>query len=61
MNKKTIQNLKDDLSSLMNHYSQDTFTNTPDYVLAEYLHSCLVAFQVAQKTNLIHAKLKIPL
>jgi hypothetical protein len=41
------------LSSLINSYSKENGSNTPDFVLAEYLEGCLKDFDAAtnQRTN----------
>ena len=36
-----------ELSILLNRYSKDGDTNTPDYILAEYLKSCIDNFERA--------------
>jgi hypothetical protein len=38
---------KKDLASLLNKYSFENRSNTPDFILAEYLFSCLEAFEKA--------------
>ena len=36
--------LKKELSNLLNHYSAESGSNTPDFILAEYLFGALEAF-----------------
>ena len=36
-----------ELERLINKYSMENGSNTPDFILAEYLRSCLSAFNVA--------------
>lgn len=36
-----------ELSVLLNRYGKDSDTNTPDYILAEYLKSCIESFERA--------------
>lgn len=36
-----------ELESLVNRYSQENGSNTPDHILAEYLTNCLCAFDDA--------------
>lgn len=36
-----------ELESLINRYSQENGSNTPDYILAEYMGSCLRAYNLA--------------
>ncbi|HYT41504.1 MAG TPA: hypothetical protein VEP90_04115 [Methylomirabilota bacterium] len=44
----TYKNFVKELEDLLNKYSQDNEANTPDFILAEYLTSCLRAFKNAQ-------------
>jgi hypothetical protein len=37
----------EELASLINKHCKENKSNTPDYVLAEYLKSCLSAFDIA--------------
>jgi len=41
---------KRELTQLINKYSKDNDSNTPDYILAEYLINCLNAFTIAKNT-----------
>jgi len=36
-----------ELSSLLNRYSKENGSNTPDFILARYLQDCLAAFDNA--------------
>lgn len=36
-----------DLERLINGYSRENPSNTPDYILAQYLLGCLIAFETA--------------
>lgn len=36
-----------ELSSLINKYSKECDSNTPDFILAQFLYECLKAFNVA--------------
>lgn len=38
-----------ELEALINRYSMENDSDTPDYILAEYLYSCLFAFGIATK------------
>jgi len=38
---------RDELQSLLNHWSKENGSNTPDFVLAAYLAACLEAFDAA--------------
>ncbi len=40
-----------ELKHLINRYSQENGSNTPDFVLAEYLNDCLSAFDKAVNTR----------
>ena len=39
--------LETDLSSLLNRYSRENDSNTPDFILASYLLKCLNAYEAA--------------
>lgn len=39
--------LKDEIKNLLNKYSAEDESNTPDHVLAEYIANCLDAFDLA--------------
>lgn len=41
--------LENKISNLLNMYNQESLSNTPDFILAEYLISCLNAFNYATK------------
>jgi len=41
------RNLESDLTALLNSYSLENESNTPDFILAEYLVRCLDAYNVA--------------
>ena len=38
-----------ELSNLINKHSMENRSNTPDFILAQYLLGCLVAFEVATR------------
>lgn len=38
---------QEELSMLLNKHSQENDSNTPDFILAEYLKNCLNAFNLA--------------
>jgi predicted Ser/Thr protein kinase len=42
-------NLKERLAQLLNEFSQENASNTPDFVLANYLEQCLDAFNAATR------------
>ena len=52
MAEKTVREMaafKKDLCITLNQHSMENGSDTPDYVLAEYLVGCLIAFNVATK------------
>jgi hypothetical protein len=42
-----IKEFKKELKSLINKYSLENRSNTPDYLIADYLFHCLLAFETA--------------
>ena len=42
-----MQDFEQALMDLINRYSKENDSNTPDYILAKYLISCLNAFNTA--------------
>jgi len=42
-----MENFEKELSALLNKHSKENESNTPDWLLAQYLISCLTAFTVA--------------
>lgn len=43
---------KDDLAEVINRHSRENWSNTPDFVLADYLYRCLRAYEIAVEENL---------
>ena len=41
--------LRTDLAAAINRHSAENGSNTPDFILAEYLHDCLMAFDRAMR------------
>lgn len=39
------------LKALINHYSLENGSDTPDFILAQYLNSCLQTFNTALKAR----------
>ncbi len=39
--------LREDIRSAINRHSAENGSNTPDFILAQYLEACLAAFDVA--------------
>jgi hypothetical protein len=42
---------RQDLEQTINRHSMENGCNTPDFILAKYLHSCLAAFDEAVKSR----------
>lgn len=42
-----MQGFEQELMALINRYSKENDSNTPDWILAQYLLGCLAAFNVA--------------
>ncbi len=42
-----MSDFQKDLKALINRHSIENISNTPDWVLAQYLQSCLLAFETA--------------
>lgn len=40
-----------DLTALINRYSKENGSNTPDWILAEYLQECLKVFDAAMQAR----------
>jgi hypothetical protein len=40
-----VAELKDEVRDLLNRHSRENASNTPDFILADYLMSCLEAFE----------------
>lgn len=52
---------KRDLAKLLNRYSMENGSNTPDFLLADYLFWCLLSYNsIAQKNDQWHSKDKQP-
>lgn len=46
---KTMSNFRRELESLINKNSMENNSNTPDWILAEFLTNCLQAFDLATR------------
>lgn len=55
----TLDDFKKDLAKLINCYSRENLSNTPDYILAEYINDCLNAYEKATQLNSSLKKPKI--
>ena len=53
------ENLKQQLSTIMNTYGIDNECSTPDYILAEYLINCLKGYKKIHNANRIWHGLSI--
>lgn len=42
---------KRDLAEVINRHSREGRSNTPDFVLADYLYKCLLAYEIAVMEN----------
>jgi hypothetical protein len=51
---------EDDLRRLLNRYSEENPSNTPDYLLARFLSECLKAYNQCVFARDIHASTKAP-
>lgn len=49
-----MNTLHKDLSELLNKHSIDSVSNTPDFILAEYMIDVLVAYEDAIKARELH-------
>ena len=46
-----MPSFRDDLADVINRHGRESGSNTPVFILAMYLESCLVAFDVAVTSN----------
>lgn len=42
-----MSKFSDDIAAVINRYSMENESNTPDFILANYLDACLTTFQLA--------------
>jgi len=42
-----MMTFSEELKSVINRHSRENNSNTPDFILAQYLESCLLAFEIA--------------
>ena len=45
------QEFEDELAALINKYSLENVSSTPDYILARYLNQCLHAYESCKRSN----------
>jgi hypothetical protein len=50
-NDEKLATFKRELAGLINYCSLENMSNTPDFILAEYLTDCLVAFTAASRAR----------
>ena len=56
-----MKTFEDELKSLLNRYSKENASNTPDFILAEYLMRCLDNYnRTVQKTQHWHSSTPLP-
>ena len=48
---KKIENFKHDLAKLINLYSLESVSNTPDFIIAEYLTNTLLEFDKLMRSR----------
>lgn len=46
-----MKTFRDELTSLINYHSLENGSDTPDFILADYLVSCLGAFDIANSAR----------
>lgn len=42
-----MSNFEDELCHLINRYNEESKSNTPDFILSQYINDCLTAFNTA--------------
>ena len=47
----SIYSFEEELTDLINKYSQENQSDTPDFILANYVKNCLAAFTLAVKAR----------
>ena len=45
--RSSMDNFERELTALLNRYSQENASNTPDFILAQYLVACVAAWNTA--------------
>lgn len=48
---ETVEEFRNDLRKLINHHSKENGSDTPDFILADYLVACLAGFDAATKAR----------
>lgn len=44
---RVVSTFENELMQLLNKHSRENMSDTPDYILAQYLNSCLAAYSIA--------------
>ena len=61
MDKLTSDSLLNDVALVLNRYSAENASNTPDFILAEYLRACLMAYDAAvQSRAMWYGRMDVP-
>lgn len=53
-----MDSLENDIKALINKSSREQDSNTPDFILAEYLMACLCAFELASNRREVWYKVE---
>ena len=53
-----MESLEHDITCLINKHLREQDSNTPDFILAEYLMACLSAFEVASNRREVFYKVE---
>jgi hypothetical protein len=46
-----MASFRKELTELINKHSVENLTNTPDYILAEFMYFCLIAFETGIRSR----------
>jgi hypothetical protein len=46
MSEEPNETLREDIARIINRRSRENVSNTPDFILASFLHDCIVAFEI---------------
>ena len=44
--RRKLDSFESDLKVLINSYSRENYSNTPDWILAQYMHNCLKVWEL---------------
>lgn len=56
--RKTMEALEKEITALINKHSREGDSNTPDFILAEYLMACLSTFEFASNRREVWYKVE---